>query len=119
MQLVESSLFKFQLASSPGETRAIADMEFDLVPGPIAEREPVGKGWEEPNNSPFLDGNDKQIKMHSSRVNIDGALKVLGDLASGALFLAKLIIAGKIIAAILGGVLSLLLIYNNFSQATR
>ena len=52
---------------------------FNLPPD---DEKQVGKGWEEPNNNPYLDGNDKQIKLHSSRVDVAPA--AAGAAPSGA-----------------------------------
>ena len=52
-----------------GEVRGYADVEIALLP--MAAREPVGRGRQEPNRNPFLDGDDREIRMHASRVGID------------------------------------------------
>lgn len=91
------------LSSFPGQVRAHVKCEAHLVPADLARLHPAGKARDEPNENPFLDPDDPHLLLGRDWKN-NALFDAAASLAEGAIFLAKVILALKILGAIVGGI---------------
>jgi len=97
---------KFMHPSFPGHVRGILDIEGMVLPLEEALLREVGEERNEPNEDPFLDGEDPHILAHRSAVgDVAGTLKYVG----GFLFAGfGMMTAMYVLAAVAGAVVSLI-----------
>jgi hypothetical protein len=105
--------------SKPGETCALLELQGVLMPIDEAMMEPVGEGWAEPNQDPFLDQEDPHLVAHRGLLsNLDAVknLKAMG----GMLFMGfGLMTAVYVVVAAVGGLVSFIITIYMMQSTSR
>merc|ERR1712028_257824 len=92
--------------SKPGETSCILELEGILMPSEEALMNPVGEGWEEPNQDPFVNAEDPHLVNHRGMI---GNLDVVKNIkAVGGMLFAGfgIMTALYLVVAAVGGIVS-------------
>jgi len=108
-----TSGIKLYLPAFPGKVRACLNCEIGIVEA--ADRQDanflVGRGREEPNQNPFLDGEDPELlRGRESALMNNAFIDAVVSVARGAWTLAKWLLFFKILAAVIGFIYATLIV---------